>query len=64
MYVTFLALPLTPTVNWCYVARMTIDILPDNALLEIFDFYLDGARIEAWITLVHVCRNWRSVVFG
>ncbi len=43
---------------------MTIDVLPDSALLEIFDFYLDGARIEAWITLVHVCQKWRSVVFG
>jgi hypothetical protein len=43
---------------------MTIDMLPDNALLEIFDFYVDEARIEAWITLVHVSRKWRSVVFG
>src|SRR6266849_1688691 len=43
---------------------MTIDMLPDNALLEIFDFYLDGARIEALITLVHVSRKWRIVVFG
>ena len=54
-----------PTVNLCDVpAQTTIDILPDNALLEIFDFYLDGARTEAWITLVHVSRKWRSVVFG
>jgi hypothetical protein len=53
-----------PTVDWCDVAQMTIERLPDNALLEIFDFYLDGARIEAWISLVHVSRKWRSVVFG
>jgi hypothetical protein len=59
-----LAQPLAPTVDWCYVARMTIDVLPDNTLLEIFDFYLDGARMEAWITLVHACQKWRSVVFG
>ena len=52
------------TVDWWDVAQMTIDMLPDNAVLEIFDFYLDGARIEAWITLVHVSRRWRSVVFG
>jgi hypothetical protein len=39
-------------------------MLPDNALLETFDFYVDGARIEAWITLVHVSRKWRSSVFG
>ena len=42
---------------------MTIDILPDVALLEIFDSYLDGARIDGWHTLVHVCRNWRDVAF-
>ena len=39
-------------------------MLPDVALLEIFHFYVDGARTEAWHTLVHVCRKWRNVVFG
>ena len=44
---------------------MTIDKLPDVALLEIFHFYVDGsARTEEWHTLVHVCRKWRNVVFG
>ena len=43
---------------------MAIDALPDNVLLEIFEFHLGGARIEAWITLVHVSRKWRCVVFG
>jgi hypothetical protein len=38
-------------------------MLPDVALLEIFDSYMDGARIDAWHTLVHVCRNWRDVAF-
>jgi hypothetical protein len=58
------------TVDWCNVARVTIDVLPDVALLEIFHFYVDAERIyyeeqiEAWQTLVHVCRNWRIVVFG
>jgi len=53
---------------------ITFDMLPDDALLEIFDFYVDEdtgedfkpfekQRIEVWITLVHVCRLWRSVVF-
>jgi hypothetical protein len=46
-----------------------IDILPDVVLLAIFDFYVDGGQvakkgIEAWQTLVHVCRRWRSVNFG
>jgi hypothetical protein len=43
---------------------VTIDVLPDVALLRIFDFYVDQAPIEAWHTLVHVCLTWRNVVFG
>ena len=43
---------------------MTIDVLPDVALLEIFDFYVHEAWEEEWQTLVHVCRKWRHVVFG
>ncbi len=44
---------------------MTIDMLPGEALLEIFDFYLYGNEcIEAWRQLVHVCRKWRNIVFG
>jgi hypothetical protein len=49
---------------------VTIDVLPDNVFLDIFEFYIQEARdrnpfygIEVWITLVHVCRHWRSVVF-
>ena len=49
-------------------------MLPDGVSLEIFDLYLDEymdedlephekQRIEEWITLAHVCRRWRSVVF-
>ena len=39
-------------------------MLPDVSLLEIFDIYMDEAPIEAWHTLVHVCRAWRNIVFG
>ena len=39
-------------------------MLPDVALLKIFDFYEDEKQIEAWHTLVHVCRKWRNMVFG
>ena len=46
---------------------VTIDVLPDDVLLEIFDFYVDEAlldfKIEGWHTLVHVSRKWRCVVF-
>jgi hypothetical protein len=38
-----------------------IDVLPDDVLIEIFDFYVE---IGAWQSLVHVCRRWRSLVFG
>jgi hypothetical protein len=38
-------------------------MLPDGVLLEIFDFYVGEQRIQQWITLAHVCRRWRSVVF-
>ena len=57
----------------CDVGQVvSIDILPDDVLLEIFDFFVDngGAPLkmvdadEWWRTLVHVCRRWRSVVFG
>ena len=50
-------------VDLCDVA-LTIDMIPDVALLEIFSFYLDEAWINAWHVLVHVCRMWRIVVFG
>jgi hypothetical protein len=62
----------------CDVGQMNqTDVLPDDALLEIFYFYVntfplpeeipsDGyeATIEAWQVLVHVCRRWRSIVLG
>ena len=57
----YFALYPTPTID-CNEASVTIDMLPDIALLEIFDFYVHDAR--KWYTLVHVCRKWRTVVFG
>ena len=48
---------------------ISIDALPDDVLLPIFDFYLHedlgpNESTRAWQSLVHVCRRWRSVVFG
>ena len=50
---------------------MSFDMLPDDVLLEIFDFYVDEVKygyyktkIEVWQTLVHVCHRWRRVDFG
>ena len=49
-----------------------IDLLPDDVLLEAFDFcitIIDPLNsykkwIEAWQLLVPVCRRWRNLVFG
>ena len=46
----------------------SIDILPDDILLEVFEFFVDGVPIPTfeakwWQSLVHVCRRWRSVIF-
>ena len=38
-------------------------MLPDVALLAIFDFCVDERGLS-WHALVHVCRIWRNVVFG
>ena len=55
---------------------ISIDVLPDDILLAIFDLYVDRnpfrrlvraemkKEIEVWQSLVHVCRRWRTVVFG
>ena len=46
----------------------SIDILPDDILLEVFEFLMDENLIQTlgakwWQSLVHVCRRWRSVLF-
>jgi hypothetical protein len=48
-----------------------IDVLPDDVLLEIFDFHVKQCPVlpvkmdvDAWQSLVHVCRRWRSLVLG
>ncbi|KAI0270302.1 hypothetical protein BGY98DRAFT_264274 [Russula aff. rugulosa BPL654] len=59
---------------------LTIDVLPDDVLLAIFDFCVvdeygqTGYLIEAislqesigewWQSPVHVCRRWRGLIFG
>jgi hypothetical protein len=62
--------PLRNTVNDWQLLIDPVDVghvmsIPDNVLLEVFDFYVGEAEmIQAWQSLVHVCRQWRSVVFG
>ena len=48
-----------------------LDLLTDDVLLQIFDTYMmimnrsyiGKPAVEAWQSLVHVCRRWRSLVF-
>jgi len=48
-----------------FYRRVTAVMLPDNVLLEIFNFYLDETQsLDGWHPLVHVCRSWRHVVFS
>ncbi|KAI0246577.1 hypothetical protein BJV78DRAFT_1157801 [Lactifluus subvellereus] len=49
--------------------HVTIETLPDNVLLEIFDFYrfmVRNLRISTWHWrwLLHVCRRWRYIMFA
>jgi len=52
--------------------RVSINILPDDVLLEIFDHYMILCRrysyrdqyVDAWHTPIHVCQRWRYVVFN
>ena len=72
MYVSYIFAYHPATADCCDVGRrVTIDMLPDVALLEIFDCYVKQAqeekepyKIQKWHTLVHVCRQWRTIVFG
>jgi hypothetical protein len=48
-----------------------IDVLPDDVLLGVFDFFIitnlsHGGKtgMEAWQSLVHVCRRWRNLILG
>src|SRR5216683_1337748 len=51
--------------------RVSINALPDDVLLEIFDYYMilpqiyyPGRQVYEWHSLVHVCQRWRYVVFN
>jgi F-box-like len=50
--------------------RVTICSLPDNVLLDIFEFCLVPDIMDSWYRqvpwskLVHVCQRWRYIVFA
>ena len=49
----------------CNVGKVTIDMLPEEILLEVFAVYMCVVENNyEWETLVHVCRRWRSIVFA
>ncbi|KAH9974935.1 hypothetical protein BGW80DRAFT_123644 [Lactifluus volemus] len=49
---------------------VTIEAIPDDVLLDIFDFFLQvsgyypNSRARSWNRLVHVCKRWRYIVFA
>jgi F-box-like len=61
--------PLRQSLTWDRVdlitfPRVTIGSLPDNVLLDIFDFCQKPLyeSPQWWYALVHVCRRWRYIV--
>jgi F-box-like len=58
--------------DWCAItvcdvglSQVTIDLLPDDVFLDVFDYFVKPFQeIEGWLALVHVCRRWRTVIFG
>ena len=65
-------LSLNPGIDMDHLHRhVTIGMLADDVLLEIFKFYVDDRHVnywdfghfDNWHTLVHVCRRWRNLVF-
>jgi len=48
-------------------AKVTIHVLPDDVLLEIFDLCRESNEYctqRVWRPLVHVCRRWRHIIFA
>ncbi|KAH9957161.1 hypothetical protein BJV74DRAFT_421897 [Russula compacta] len=48
------------------VWRVTFETLPDEVLIDIFDFYrMSFSQYPwKWHMLVHVCRRWRQIIFA
>ena len=52
-----------------YFPHISIDTLPDDVLLEVFDQYRKisvdhWARLQGWYKLAHTCSRWRQLVFA
>ncbi|KAI0291210.1 hypothetical protein B0F90DRAFT_1778943 [Multifurca ochricompacta] len=47
--------------------KKSIKTLPDDILLDIFDYYRLAVGIDwpqRWYTLAHVCRRWKQLIFA
>src|SRR6266851_6831046 len=62
---SFACCPQRPLTVTC-AGRVTFDMLPDDVLLDIFDFYRTDFYCYPWKwhTLAQVCRRWRQVIFA
>jgi hypothetical protein len=49
-----------------FTGRVTFDMLPDDVLLDTFDFYRMDSSLYPWmwVTLAHVCPRWRQIIFA
>lgn len=57
------------TADRCDLGQASIDMLPDDILLEVFYFYREEKNdmfftTEMWKPLVDVCGRWRQVIFA
>ena len=48
--------------------RVTIDVLSDDVLVHVFNFYRRGFKYHdlswPWDVLIHVCQRWRHIIFA
>src|SRR6266850_2222614 len=65
--------PRQPLADAMDLGQAMIDMLPDDVLLEIFDFYREDPTSHIkigwiytwrWQAMIQVCRRWRCVIFG
>jgi len=60
--------PVTIT-DRCRVGRSAVNVLSDDALIYIFNFYRQDLDSKSWSwhewsALVHVCQRWRHIIFA
>ena len=63
--------PTTAATDRADLVQVTIDVLPDDLFLEIFDLYRENETRRSyvksewgWTTLAHVCQRWRGIILA